>query len=363
MKNTELEINQDDKPKKENKKIPNNVKKGKVKAKYDDEYTKATRKFPIFKTVILIIVVAIQITILIIGFSYAPTPQDLIRQYDVTVEPLEDGTLDIEYHFVWEPLDTEQALTWVEIGMANENFTVYGDSVSSNIINLQKYVDEYYVSLELYFDRAYTSGEIIDFSFKINQEKMLCKNEKGYFYEFVPGWFNSIQVEQYEFLWYTNSSKNYFEYGSLDYGEYVKMNIQYGMDDFAGCETVEYYEFDDDGAYNELRERKTFAIVFSFIGVGLLLIAEVYIVDSYVSYGRGRGFLSGHGYYVHTYGRVNPHYTRARDRYKASQSSRGRFGGGGCACACACACAGGGRAGCSQKDTYSNIKKQNENNV
>ena len=64
-----------------------------------------------------------------------------------------------------------------------------------------------------------------------------------------------------------------------------------------------------------------------------------------------------HGYYIHTYGRSNPHYIRARDRYNAthSRSSGGRSGGG-CACACACACAGGGRAGCSQKDTYERIK-------
>lgn len=83
------------------------------------------------------------------------------------------------------------------------------------------------------------------------------------------------------------------------------------------------------------------------IGAALLSIAEVYIVDCYVSYGRGRGFLTGHGYHVHAYGRSNPHYIRARDKYNATHS---RSGGGGRGCACACA--GGGRAGCSQKDTY-----------
>jgi Asp-tRNA(Asn)/Glu-tRNA(Gln) amidotransferase A subunit family amidase len=54
---------------------------------------------------------------------------------------------------------------------------------------------------------------------------------------------------------------------------------------------------------------------------------------------------------MHTYGRPNPHYIRARNAYNATHRSRGG-GSGGCACACACACAGGGRAGCSQKDTY-----------
>ena len=87
-----------------------------------------------------------------------------------------------------------------------------------------------------------------------------------------------------------------------------------------------------------------------------LLIAVVasvlYVVDCFVSYRRGRGFLRGYGHRIHTYGRVNPHYRRAANAHAASNSGRG-YGGGsrGCACACACACAGGGRAGCSRKDT------------
>ena len=85
--------------------------------------------------------------------------------------------------------------------------------------------------------------------------------------------------------------------------------------------------------------------------MGLILLGEIMIIDGFVSYGRGRGFVRGYGYHVHTYGRVNPHYTSARDAHN-SGSRGGARGGGGCACACACACAGGGRAGCSQKDTY-----------
>ena len=47
------------------------------------------------------------------------------------------------------------------------------------------------------------------------------------------------------------------------------------------------------------------------------------------------------GYYIHTYGRSNPLYIRARDRYNATHSRSS---------------AGGGRAGCSQKDTYERIE-------
>jgi hypothetical protein len=201
------------------------------------------------------------------------------------------------------------------------------------------------------FKKSYLGGDVIEFFFKVNQKDMLCENENGYFYEFVPGWFNAIQVKQYEFLWDMDGMKDYVQRGSLDYGEYSKMTVQYGEDDFAGCRTIKHYLFDDSGAYNELKESKIAILILCCLGAALLIIAEVFIVDCYVSYGRGRGFLSGHGYHVHTYGRSNPHYIRARDKYNATHGG-GRFGGRGGGCACACACAGGGRAGCSQKDTY-----------
>lgn len=328
------------------------MKKGRVNAKYEEKYIRSNRTFPTRNTVLLVIIIAVQIGLIVFGISYEPKPQDLIHQYDVTVQPLDDGSLDIEYHLVWEALDTSEELTWVEIGMANENFSVYPDALSSNISSYSKYVEDGYVSLQLDFERAYTGGDVIEFFFKINQKDMLCRNEAGYFYEFVPGWFNSIQVERYMFTWKMEGSRDYIQRGSFDYGEYSKLFIQYGMDDFAGCPIVQYHAFEGDGAYNQLEDDKTALAVMCCLVAALLIIWEVYIVDSYVSYGRGRGFLTGHGYHVHTYGRSNPYYIRARDKYNATHGSRSGGRSGGCACACACACAGGGRAGCSQKDTF-----------
>lgn len=328
------------------------MKKGRVNAKYEEEYIKSNRRFPTEDTILLVIIIAVQICLVIFGLSYQPKPQDVIHQYNVTVDPQEDGTLDIEYHLVWEALDESEELTWVEIGMPNDRYSVYADSISSNISSYSKYSDEGYISLRLDFEKAYLGGDVIEFSFKVNQRDMLCKNESGYFYEFVPGWFNAIQVEQYEFKWLMDGSEDYVQKGSLDYGEYSKMTVQYGMDDFSGCRTVKYYPFEDDGAYNELNEDKTVMLVMCCLFAALLIVAEVYIIDCYVSYSRGRGFLTGHGYHVHTYGRSNPHYIRARNKYNAAHAGRSGGGRGGCACACACACAGGGRAGCSQKDTY-----------
>lgn len=330
------------------------MKKGRVNAKYDEKYTKSNRTFPVGNTVLLAIIVAVQIGLIILGICYKPKPQDVIHQYNVTVDPQSDGSLDIEYRLVWEALDASEELTWVEIGMPNENFSVYPDSVSSNVNVYSKNTDGDYVSLILDFNKAYIGGDVFEFSFKVNQKDMLCKNEEGYFYEFVPSWFNAIQVKQYEFVWHMGGSRDYVKRGSLDYGEFSKMNVQYGLNDFAGCQIVKYEPFYEGDAFNELNDDKSAMIAMCCLIAGLLIIVEVYIVDCYVSYGRGRGFLTGHGYHVHTYGRSNPYYVRARDKYNEQHAGRsgGRFSGGGCACACACACAGGGRAGCSQKDTY-----------
>ena len=332
------------------------MKKGLVKKNetFTDADIRANRRFPTGSTVLLVFLVLIQIGLVALGIWYQPKPQDLIHQYDVTVKPLDDGSLDIDYHFVWEALDETEELTWVEIGMANPNFSVYPNSFSSNVASYSKNIDDDYVSLRLDFKKAYLGGDVIEFYFTVNQRDMLCKNEKGYFYEFIPGWFNAIQVEQYEFKWLMDGYKDYVQRGSLDYGEYKKMTVQYGMQDFAGCQTVVHHPFDGDGAENELKADKITGIILCCLFAVVLIIPEVYIIDCYVSYGRGRGFLTGHGYHVHTYGRSNPHYIRARDKYNATHGGRSGGRGGGCACACACACAGGGRAGCSQKDTYDN---------
>ena len=347
------------------------MKKGRVNAKYDENYIKENRTFPVWKTILLIVILAVQIGIIVAAFRFEPKPQDIIREYNVTVEPLEDGSLDIQYTFVWEAVDTSEALTWIEIGMANENYTVYGDSLSDNLVSHTKesYDGEVYLVLDL--DRAYYGGETLTFSFKVNQKNMLCSDGSGYFYEFVPGWFNSTPVEHYTFRWADNGrvtsaagaqrQSGYYTWsGSLECGGYELMQVRYGQDSFAGCPVASYEAFDDSGAYNSLEEDKSALIAVAFFAVVLLILVQVWIVDSVVSYHRGRGFLTGHGYHVHAYGRSNPYYIQARDRYNAKHAGRvGGRSGGGCACACACACAGGGRAGCSQKDTYSRNLQRN----
>ena len=336
---------------------------------YSEEYVKAHRTFPVANTVLLVICVIVQIAAVILSLLYTPVPQDLIKEYKVTVSPRDDGTLDVEYYFLWQPLDTTEPLTWVEIGMANPNFSVYRDSVSDTVKSYQKYTEDDYVSFRIDLARPYYGGETVEFFFKINQKDILCNNQAGYFYEFVPGWFNAIPVEHYEFSWLRSDdckwaddarseADRYVWSGSFDCGGYQKMYVGYGTEAFDGSDTVKHRPFRGDGSFNELKENKAVAVIVAIVFVCVIAIAEVYIIDSYVSYGRGRGFLVGYGHRVHVYGRANPHYVREREKHAAS-SSRGS-GGRGCACACACACAGGGRAGCSAKNLYGAVKLSKE---
>ena len=332
---------------------------------YSEEYVKKHRSFPFAYTVLLVILVLIQIGTLLFAIFYEPTPQDIIESYCVTVTPKADGTLDITYDILWCALDESEPLTFVTLGMANANFFVYESSLSDTIESYCLDVDGDYVGLRLDLKKSYLGGEKVHLTIKVNQSDVLCKTHDGYFYEFVPGWFNSIPVEHYEFKWkhsnmVTNSNGTregayYVWSGQLACGGYDKMQISYANAAFEGCHTVSYKPFDDDGAYNALQEGEVAVWIIILIVWTLILIGEVYIIDSYVSYRRGRGFLTSYGHRVHIYGRVNPRYRGARSQHV----SRGGGGGGrGCACACACACAGGGRAGCSQKDTYGGFRQK-----
>ncbi len=336
------------------------------KSKYDfsEAAVRKNRTFPVGQTVLLAFCVLLQLFLIFIAVIYNPSPQDVIKEYEVTVEPLEDGTLDIEYSFYWKALDETEPLTWVEIGLANSDYTIYDDSISDNIKGWRKVNEDGYVALELHFKDKYYGGDTLRFSFKINQGSMLCEDEDEYFYEFVPGWFNSTPVEHYEFKWLKDdnitSAKGakekgdyYVWSGEFECGDYELMRVEYDEYSFIWADTTYYREFNDSGCSNDLAGDKVAFCVFIVIIVLVILAVEINIIDCYVSYVNGRGFRRHYGHYVHVYGRTNPHYRTEANRRAASSRSYGG-GGGGCACACACACAGGGRAGCSQKDTYSN---------
>lgn len=330
------------------------------------------RRFPVASTLVLAGIVCVQIFLILFAvFGVSLSPKDIINSYEITVEPQPDGTLAMRYDITWTAVHPTEKLIWADIGMPNEFYTVDEDSLSDNILTCKPVSNEGFVVLRLFFKEAYYFGKKVDFSFSVHQKNMLCKDENGFFYEFVPGWFNSIPVEQYCVRWLATEGIDTARYviddsgyilwkGSLDCGEFVKVRVNYN--DIAFDESAHissYIPFDSSGVYNELGSEENALRLCLFIFAAIFVVFEVHIADSYVSYVRGRGFLRSNGQYVHIYGGINP-ITR-NSSYAGNSTRYGRYhrrggfgsgGGSGCACACACACAGGGRAGCSQKDTH-----------
>ena len=85
--------------------------KGKIEQPYSEEVIRKKRVLPKGDIFGLCVAVALQIIALLVFIFYTPAPQDVIRDYSVTVTPQEDGTLEIRYDFEWttpQPFATER---------------------------------------------------------------------------------------------------------------------------------------------------------------------------------------------------------------------------------------------------------------
>ena len=149
---------------------------------------------------------------------------DEILNYRITVDVNDDATLDVVYHIEWKVLDStsEGPLTWVKIGIPNKHYlsmeplneTVKKISYSSS--------GGSYARIDL--DRAYSAGEVATFDFKIVQDYMYQvgrDNEGEAVYEFTPGWFDDIVVDNLEIRWNGNSVERIAPAAIQDKGYYT----------------------------------------------------------------------------------------------------------------------------------------------
>lgn len=274
----------------------------------------------------------------------ASKPLDKIHDYEITVNLRHDGTLDMNYKFTWEVLDSdsEGPLEWVKIGIPNKHVNeIY--ALSNNIKEAKYYNESGKTYIRIDFDRTYYSNEIIDFEFKFHQDYMYVYDKSNNYvtYNFTPGWFDGIEVENLVIKWNSDniigSTSTSHEEGyhtwrhSLSAGERFGINVIYDS---------RSYQFDPNKKAITSNENNDFSLVIIFI---IIFIAVVVISYYFSDYDSGFG---------------GP---RRRTVYYRSSSSRSSSS---CACACACACAGGGRAGCSTKDFYrTKIKTQEIKNI
>ena len=104
---------------------------------YSESVIKAKRTLPKRNIIILSIIVVIQIAILLFAALYKEKPIDSIEQYDITVTPRSDGTLDIKYDVVWRAISESEPLTWVDIGIPNSDAALYTATVSDTVNNAE----------------------------------------------------------------------------------------------------------------------------------------------------------------------------------------------------------------------------------
>ena len=134
----------------------------------------------------------------------APGDLDEIVDYTITVDVNDDATLNMEYHIEWKVLDStsEGPLTWVQIGIPNNHcrsFVGLTDSVKEVSYST---AGGSYARIDL--DRAYHAGEVASFDFSFVQDYMYevgRDNQGEAVYEFIPGWFDDIAVDNLTVKW------------------------------------------------------------------------------------------------------------------------------------------------------------------
>ena len=282
---------------------------------------------------------------------------DEIINYTTTVSPRDDGTLDIKYHIEWKVLDstTEGPLEWVKIGIPNQHV----DTIKklSDEIKSIKYTSDGGNYVRVNFKNKYYAGDIVTFEFSLHQSYMYSiDNSKGIVkYEFTPGWFSDIKVDQAIIQWESdgitkhngsNGENNYIVWSKkLAKNQKITAKVEYSVGNFK-------LDYNKQANGNSTKSILTLPIIFALIVIIFTIILVLQIM--YPPYYRHGGYGYYGGYYPYYYHHHHNHY--------GGGFGGGSRGGGGSSCACACACAGGGRAGCAKKDFYgTNLKIEKKN--
>lgn len=286
---------------------------------------------------------------------------DRIELYQITIDPRKDGTLDMHFLIKWRVLDSssEGPLEWIKIGIPNY-FVDELSALSKSIKKIKYYVDDgSYIRLDL--DRKYYQNEVVELEFKSHQSRMYILQDDKCYYDYNPGWFDEIIVDQAVIYWNAKDVLNantvtiengYFKWESrLGHSQTIKTKITYNQSTFNGL--------DKDAQFtNKYMSPKH--IVLGII-LPLTLIFAFVIIVLIIAKKNQDPYMSNRGFFVryHYYGFHHRYYRSGVDKKGARivnptniYTGTGGSSGGGCACACACACAGGGRAGCSVKDFY-----------
>ena len=311
----------------------------------------------------IIILLCILLSFILISCEENFTPLDKIHEYTITVDPNDDGTLNMVYYLKWEVLEEgDGGVDFITVGVANR-FVENIKGLTNNIDDIY-YSSENGATIRIDLKKTYHKGDIFEVKFSFRQERIFTLKNNEVQYSFNPGWFEEIQVEKLVVLWdstnvlKSNADEMLSLYNkwetSLGYGETIEVNLVYDRSNFPNLNPSENYS-------NQSENPWIFIIIFVVVFGFILMISIISSINE-DKYQTSRGF-SGHINHYHFYFGRHRGYRRSGKVItppKVINSSGSGVSGGGCACACACACAGGGRAGCSRKNFNNYLIIDNE---
>lgn len=342
----------------------------------------------------------------------AQSVTDVIREYRVDLQPQDDGSLINTYIIKWCVLSNELGpLNDFYVGMPNEKYKVL--DVSGDASNVRPANQGADTKVNVVLSRPINADECTTVTFRIHQQGIAqldsAKGEVGF--QFIPGWFDEIQVELLQLTWHLPAESALLKFvspepksrdavqaiweTSLKPGGKFTINLLYDQAAFPnfGKQSTPVWPLqgsnaangststtDESGAVNmdQTSLKTSDALLGGILPVSLvtciclvlLFIFIILVIISVISSGvrsyRGGGTIGtprtgGGGPIIIPFPRSSTggsifggSGTRSTPPSR-SGGGGGLFGGRGssCACvsscACACACAGGGRAGCSRK--------------
>lgn len=156
--------------------------------------------------------------------AWASGDLDEILDYRITVDVNDDATLDMVYHIDWKVLDstTDGPLTWVRVGIPNKHY-IEMKGLSDAIASMS-YSSSGGSYARINLDRAYYAGEVVSLDFKIVQDYMYQvgrDNQGEAVFEFTPGWFDDIKVDNLEVRWNGDKAERIAPAAQQDGGYYV----------------------------------------------------------------------------------------------------------------------------------------------
>lgn len=362
--------------------------------------------------------------LLVVGMMLLPPSRalaqggtDIIREYDIDIQPQDNGDLINTYTLNWCVIsDAAGPLSEIYVGMPNAEYEVLeykGDAEDVQPANTGVY-SQVVVSL----DRYINAGECVSFTFSVRQKNMAHLDEKSneIGFQFIPGWFDDVPVEKLKIAWGLPADESLLKSirpgptsqenqravweSTLDAGDKFTINILYDRSAFPNFGKEGEPIWPLKGAVNSATENSAssaesdqattladenraasssllFLPSWGAVCTCAVILIVLVIVILLISLANGVRGYSGGGYIGRPRPTIGGMIFRGGGSAGSSRSippSRsggggGLFGGRGssCACvscACACACAGGGRAGCSRKgfdiSTLKNISEKNK---